>query len=120
LDIKDKVSAMPSPDALMDLEIPGTFPYEADGAKPMAVSPVTNEETCTICGTCAGVCPTAAISINERVTTNIELCIRCCACIKNCPTGARMMEDSSWENIANWLKENCRTRKEPQIFGITE
>jgi ferredoxin len=116
--IKDKVTALPSPDALIDLEIPGRFPYEADGARSMAVSPVTQEDTCTVCGTCAGVCPTAAISINGSVATKIELCIRCCACIKNCPTGARVMEDSMWKNIANWLNENCRTRKEPQIFGI--
>ena len=116
--IKDKVIALQSPDAQMDFEIPGRFPYEADGARSMAVSPVTKEDTCTVCGTCASVCPNAAISINGSVATKIELCIRCCACIKNCPTGARVMEDSMWKNIANWLNENCSTRKEPQIFGI--
>ena len=116
--IKDKVEELESPDIQMDLEIPGRFPYEADGARPMAVAPVTQEDTCTVCGTCASVCPTAAISINGSVATKIELCIRCCACIKNCPTGARVMEDSMWKNIANWLNENCSARKEPQIFGI--
>jgi ferredoxin len=116
--LKIKSAALQSPDAQMDLEIPGSFPYEAGGARSMAVSPVTKEDTCTVCGTCASVCPTAAISINGSVATEIELCIRCCACIKNCPTGARVMEDSMWKNIANWLNENCSTRKEPQIFGI--
>jgi ferredoxin len=116
--IKDKVTALQSPDDLLDLEIPGRFPYEAAGARSMAVSPVTQKDTCTLCGTCASVCPTAAISINESVETKIELCIRCCACIKNCPEEARVMEDSKWKNIANWLNENCSTRKEPQIFGI--
>ncbi len=116
--IKDKVAALQSPDAQMDLEIPGKFPYEAAGARSMVVSPVTKEDTCTVCGTCASVCPTAAISINGSVTTKIELCIRCCACIKNCPTGARATEDSMWKSIANWLNENCSSRKEPQIFGI--
>jgi ferredoxin len=115
--IKAKVAALPSPEALIDLEIPGRFPYEG-GARAMAVSPVTKEDTCTVCGTCVSVCPTAAISIDGRVATTIELCIRCCACIKSCPTGARVWEDSMMGKIANWLNENCRTRKEPQIFGI--
>jgi len=116
--VKEKVTSLTSSGSLMDFAIPGTFPYEAAGARPMAVSPVTNEDTCTICGTCASVCPTAAISINGSVATEIELCIRCCACIKHCPTGARVIENSMWKTIAKWLEENCRTRKEPQIFGV--
>ncbi len=116
--LKDKITALQSPDARMDLEIPGRFPYESGGARSMAVSPVTKGDICTVCGMCASVCPTAAISINGSVATKIELCIRCCACIKNCPTGARVMEDSMWKNIANWLYENCNSRKEPQFFWI--
>ncbi len=115
--IKDKVTALQSPDAQMDLEIPGRFPYEG-GARSMAVSPVTKEDLCTVCGTCASVCPTAAIAINGSVATKIELCIRCSACIKNCPTEARVWEDSMMKTIADWLNKNCSARKEPQIFGI--
>jgi len=116
--IKDKITALRSLDAKMDLVIPGSFPYEASGARSMAVSPITKEDTCTVCGTCVDVCPTAAISINGSVATKIELCIRCCSCIKSCPTSARVMEDSMWEKIANWLNENCSIRKEPQTFWI--
>jgi ferredoxin len=102
----------------MDFEIPGSFPYEAAGARPMVVSPVTREDTCILCGMCAEVCPTAAISVGEAVTTEIKNCIRCCACIKNCPEGARVMPDGMWKDIAKWLHENCSVRKEPQMFGI--
>lgn len=115
--IKDKVTALPSTDALADLEIPGRFPYEG-GPRSMAVSPVAKEDICTVCGTCAGVCPTAAISVDGNVATRIELCIRCCACIRSCPADARVWEDSTMITITKWLNENCGARKEPQIFGI--
>ncbi|UCG63134.1 MAG: 4Fe-4S binding protein [Candidatus Zixiibacteriota bacterium] len=116
--IKDKIRSLQSADAQKDLKIPGRFPYAAGGARAMAISPVTKEDTCTVCGTCSSVCPTAAISINESVATEIDLCIRCSACIKNCSTGARVWEDGTMKSIANWLNENCSIRKEPQIFGI--
>ena len=116
--IKDKVAALQSPDEQMDLKIPGRFPYLAGGARSMTVSPVTKEDTCTVCGTCASVCPTAAISINGSVATKIELCIRCCACIKNCPTGARVWEDSMMKTIANGLSQFFSYPKDPRIFGI--
>jgi len=116
--VKDKVTTLQSQDVQIDLKIPGRFPYEAGGARVMAVSPVTKEDRCTVCGTCASVCPTATILINESVATEIEQCIRCCACIKNCPEEARIMDDEMWKNIAGWLNENCSARKEPQIFGV--
>ncbi len=116
--VKDKIAALQPLDAKIDLEIPGRFPYEAKGARTMAVSPVTIKGRCTVCGICADVCPTAAISINEIAETKAERCIRCCACIKSCPEEARVMEDEMWKKIANWLNENCSTRKEPQIFGV--
>ncbi|UCF31736.1 MAG: 4Fe-4S binding protein [bacterium] len=115
--IKAMITALPSPDAQVDLEIPGRFPYEG-GARAMIVSPALRQDACTVCGTCAGVCPKAAITINGSVVTEVELCIRCSACIKNCPAGARVWEDSMMKKIATWLNENCSVRKEPEIFGI--
>jgi ferredoxin len=116
--IKDTVAALQSVDDVTDFEVPGSFPYEAGGARPMAVSPVTREEVCTRCETCADVCPNGAVSIDAHVATEIERCIRCCACIKNCPTGARVMAEGKWKDVANWLTENCSTWKAPQVFGI--
>lgn len=116
--IKDKVTAQKSPGAQIDLAVPGSFPYEAAGARAIDAAPVTEKEKCTLCGTCADVCPTAAISIDENVTTVTDLCIRCCACIKSCPEEARIMENEMLKTIANWLNENCSIRKEPQLFGV--
>lgn len=116
--IKEKVAAMQPSDAPMDLKVSGRFPYMAGGARPMAVSPVTNKDTCTLCGTCAGVCPTAAVSINGDVKTETELCIRCCACIKNCPEGARIWEDPMMKKIAGMLSQYFSYPKEPRFFGV--
>ncbi len=115
--IKAKLAAMPSPDAPVELEIPGRFPFEG-GAREMAVSPVSPEGSCTVCGSCAEVCPTAAISVNGQTTTDIGLCIRCSACIRACPSGARRWEDEMMSKIAHWLHEHCSARKEPQVFGV--
>jgi len=116
--IQQKITALKSADACADLEVPGSYPYKAQGARPMQVSPVTNEDACTVCGTCADVCPTAAISIDGRVTTIVEQCIRCCACIKSCPEEARGIDNETWKSIAIWLNEHCGARKEPQLFGV--
>ena len=116
--IKEKIASSITLDSPTVLDVPGSFPYEAGGARAMVVAPVTNQDTCTVCGTCASVCPTAAISIEGSVITETEQCIRCCACIKSCPEEARMIDNETWHNIATWLNENCGVRKDPQMFGV--
>ncbi len=116
--IMDKINKITSPDKPMDLELPGNFPYQAAGPRIMEVSPITKKDTCSLCGTCSDVCPTAAISVNDIVETDTKQCIRCCACIKNCPEEARFFQDDMMETIMKWLNENCSERKEPQVFGV--
>jgi ferredoxin/flavodoxin len=114
--IKEKIAMLQSADRQPVLNIPGKFPYEG-GARAMTIAPLIKEDTCTVCGTCAAVCPTAAIEeINGRVATKIDRCIRCCACIKSCPTDSRYWDDAMMKKFATWLHENCAARKEPQIF----
>ncbi|MCB2194084.1 MAG: 4Fe-4S binding protein [Deltaproteobacteria bacterium] len=115
--IKNKIEVLESPAVQEDLDIPGRFPYEG-GVAAMAVSPVSKEDLCILCGTCASVCPTAAVTVDESVATEVELCIRCSACVKNCPTGARVWEAPAMAKVTNWLHENCAARKEPQVFGV--
>ena len=54
--IKDKIKSLQPDGARGDLEIPGRFPYEG-GARAMTAAPVTREDICTVCGTCATVVP---------------------------------------------------------------
>ncbi|MBW1788380.1 MAG: 4Fe-4S binding protein [Deltaproteobacteria bacterium] len=97
------------------LQVPGDDPHR-ERNKPADISPSTDEDVCVLCGTCASVCPTEAVTVDEIVTTKGLECILCCACVKNCPTGARVMNAPPIMKIAEWLSTNFKERKEPDIF----
>ena len=102
-------------DRMATLEVPGYFPYKDRMERPPE-APTTREGLCLLCGTCATVCPTAAVVVEEVVTTTPERCRICHACVKNCPTGARVMEVERVKKVADWLYAHCSQRKEPEIF----
>lgn len=114
--IQEKISRLPSLDALPALEVPGNYPYILWDLPPEEISPVSVESLCTLCGECAAVCPTAAIAVEDAVVTSKQACIHCTACVKKCPTGARTWENARIDQIRKWLSENCLQRKEPQVF----
>ena len=113
--VRKKLEKLAAPPAQAPFPVPGNSPYKERKARG-GVSPVTMDGTCSLCGTCADLCPMAAISVSQRVITNKDLCIICCACVKNCPTGARVMQDPDIDKAANWLYTNYGTRKEPQTY----
>ncbi len=51
-----------------------------------------DEERCYHCGFCLPVCPTDALTIDDRSTMRVELhkdrCIACGYCVRVCPVGA--------------------------------
>lgn len=103
--------------SLPEAQVPGSVPYKErrpPAANPPA--PITITDLCTLCGDCAAVCPTAAITVGASVITDTQLCIACCACTRACPTGARVMEDPRIRQTATWLYENHSARKEPEEF----
>jgi ferredoxin len=102
-------------DRMPALEVPGNFPYKERMERPLE-APTTRETLCTLCGTCASVCPTAAVVVENAVITEPERCILCQACVKNCPTGARVMEVERIKKVADWLRTNYARRKEPEMF----
>jgi len=97
------------------LQVPGNFPYKERRQRPK-ISPTTKEDLCTLCGTCASVCPTGSIEVNNTVETDPNGCIFCCACIKNCPVQARVNEAPPILETAERLSKNFRERKEPEIY----
>ncbi len=117
--INEIVTSINETDKNIDLPIPGNYPHR-NGAQPMGFAPAVNKDTCTKCGLCVTVCPTAAISLNDSIQTAVDLCIQCCACIKKCPVDALSWQDDKITGIAHRLNSNCQTRKEPQYFGINK
>jgi ferredoxin len=100
---------------IRSLKLPGNKPFKEHANLPKT-SPVTEENRCTACGTCAAACSTGSISINETSSTNVETCILCCACVKVCPENARSLKDPNIGKIIEWLYVTTAKRKEPQVF----
>lgn len=113
--VKQKLDSLQTLDSDVPLEIPGNTPYKERTTR-SGISPESISDTCTLCGTCADVCPTAAITVGESVETDKEKCIICCACVKNCPTGSRVMNDPNIQKVTKWLHTNFSARKEPEVF----
>ncbi len=99
------------------LLISGKHPYKERSNKP-EVAPITIVTECNKCAVCVSLCPTGAIQMEDMPETNPSLCILCCACIKGCPNNARINENEYVFQKQQWLFKNCKTRKEPELFGI--
>jgi len=107
-----------SPESLASLpalNVPGNVPYK-EQPEFTPIAPVTDEDLCTLCGTCAVVCPTTAVTVAETVVTDATACIRCCACVKSCPLGARALAAPRVEEARERLFTNCRQPKTPETF----
>ncbi len=115
LTIREKLDQLQALNSDVPLQVPGNTPYKERTTR-SGISPVSKEELCTLCGTCADVCPTAAISVKEAIETDKEHCIICCACVKNCPSGAREMEDPTIQKVTDWLFTNFSQYKDPELF----
>jgi len=115
-EIREKVEGMATPEDIQPIGVPGDFPYKDRGERSNDVAPVTREDLCIKCGTCAGVCPKAAITVGEAVYTDSPLCIFCTACVKSCPADARIWEHPRILKTTDWLHTNFSERKEPETY----
>ena len=115
-EIREKIEGMATPEDTQPIQVPGDFPYKDRGERSNDRAPVTKEDTCIKCGTCAGVCPKAAITVEETVETDPTLCIFCTACVKSCPADARVWEHPWVLGATEWLHTNFSERKEPETY----
>lgn len=94
--------------------LPGNAPYKA--YPDFHRAPVC-ADNCTLCGACAGVCPTGAIRVTaEAVLTDEQACIVCQACVKFCPEQARADSAPGALETRQHLRDLTAKRREPEIF----
>jgi ferredoxin len=112
-----KLEKLGSWDDVVRIDLPGNTPYIFRDRSPLADRAATTmAETCTLCGTCAELCPVGAITIEDTVLTDNLACTLCCACVKGCPTDSRVVDDPTVNKIANWVSKNFQARREPETF----
>ncbi len=115
--IRAKLEGLSSASDAALVEPPGNRPYIDRDRSPLADRAATTlADDCTLCGTCASVCPVGAVTVDEAVVTDNMACILCNACVKNCPTGARVVDDPMINKIVAWVCKNTQERREPVTF----
>lgn len=57
---------------------------------------MVDKNKCIGCGTCVGVCPVGAVSIDETGKAKIDetICIKCHTCESICPVGAIKIDEN--------------------------
>ncbi|MCK5096795.1 MAG: EFR1 family ferrodoxin [Desulfobacteraceae bacterium] len=113
--ILDKIQKSKSIDDIAQIDVPGNFPYK-EGMTPSKAATSTENDICTMCETCATVCPTGAITYEDEVITDNDKCILCCACVKNCPTEARGLEVPPLLEKIKQMSENLSEQKSAELF----
>ena len=98
---------------------PGPYyrPKRVDGepAVFLKAKPLTDEEKCVRCGTCARVCSMGSID-SEDVTNVPGICIKCQACVSRCPMGAKYFDDPDFLSHKEMLETNFTEKKSNTIW----
>ncbi|MDE6770155.1 MAG: 4Fe-4S binding protein [Muribaculaceae bacterium] len=97
-----------------DLKIKGNRPYKKYSGVP--VHPQGNPENCISCGTCAELCPVAAINPQQPWTTDPTVCISCGRCISVCRQSARNYKGIKYNMIGTIFTAAFSKRKEPELI----
>ena len=96
------------------IEVPGNR-SEYCPHKKSIFCPVPTDE-CTNCGTCAELCPTGAISLQDARKVNPERCIACGRCVLVCTQHGRHFAGEIYDGAAARFSAANAARKEPEFF----
>lgn len=97
-----------------EITVPGNQPYKEAMTIP---APPISLETCSLCGKCEEVCPTAAITVSEgHIATDPNTCILCMACTAVCPNQSRILPPPLQERMEQMLGALKDVRRENEFF----
>ncbi len=96
------------------IQVPGSTPYKKYGKN--VLFPKADNNMCTLCASCAKVCPTGAIPVKEPNKTDTKKCIGCMKCVQICKQHARSVNSLKMKVVESKLKKACRSDKEAEIF----
>lgn len=113
--IANKLSETSTPKNLVDISVPGTFPYSRE-AKKLTMDFMAVDGRCPQCGICSDLCPVDAIDKTDSHIIDIEKCIVCCACIKKCPLDYRTIKPGMIQESAKKIQHHFATPKEVVTF----
>ncbi len=109
----EKIRLAAEPEDLGEFPIPGNHPYRKLTNVPMHPRATS---ACIQCGTCASVCPTGAIPLENGRITDRSLCISCTACIKACPVDARGFGGPVFAIGSKLFARKCAQPRQPEFF----
>lgn len=115
-EVKVKLDAAASIEALAALEIPGNHPYKERSSAPNTAAPKTTD-ACVKCGICVKNCPVGIIDPEDpSKITDVSKCQRCFSCVKRCPVHAKYFDQEGVLGAMAFLKAKCSERREPEMF----
>ena len=97
-----------------DIQVPGNSPYKKYGGS--FLLPKADSALCTLCGTCAKVCPAGAIPLKEPKKTDHKKCIGCMRCVRACKQKARAVSSMKMSILERKLNKVCQSDKTADIF----
>lgn len=113
-DIHKFAEAVKNSTSTENVHVPGNRPYKPEMNMP--VTPISLP-SCTMCGTCAAVCPTDAISVaNGAVITDAKKCILCMACTHICAKHARILPPPLQQQLDQKLGALKNVRNKNEMF----
>lgn len=98
----------------INIEIPGNTPYKKYGKN--VLFPKADSGSCTLCGSCAKVCPAGAIPLKEPKKTVTSKCIGCMKCVRVCKQKARSVNSLKMSIAERKLKKICQSDKKAEVF----